>query len=203
MYAVAASRPRCLVVATGLTAALWGAAAVGIRSLVDPAGARTLDPAGALERCCIAALVLVAVWAWLQGLAGVTDAWRGMPTADRSGVRGLALAACGVALATALAPAAVAAEGSAGDGPPADPLSGLPLPDRAEGRAAPRAAPVVVRTGDTLWALAQRRLPHSATDRQVTEGWHSIYRRNRGVIGPDPDLIRPGQVLKLTKEKQP
>jgi nucleoid-associated protein YgaU len=202
MNDTAASGPQCVVVATGLTAALWGAAAVGIRSLVDPARTRSLDPAGALDRCCIAALVLVAVWAWLQGLAGVRDAWRGMPAGHRTGVRRLALAACGIALATALSPAAVAAERVAGDSP-ADPLSGLPLPDRAEGGAAPRTAPVVVRTGDTLWALAQRRLPHSATDRQVTEGWHSNYRRNRGVIGPDPDLIRPGQVLKLTKEKQP
>jgi nucleoid-associated protein YgaU len=57
-----------------------------------------------------------------------------------------------------------------------------------------------VRPGDTLWSLAERRLPEPAGARQVTAGWHAIYRRNRGVIGPDPDLIRPGQVLVLTRE---
>ena len=31
----------------------------------------------------------------------------------------------------------------------------------------------------------------------MAESWHLIYRRNRGVIGADPDLIRPGQLLRL------
>jgi hypothetical protein len=210
MYDVAASRPRCLVVATGLTAALWGAAAVGFRSLmsgVSP-GSRADGPLTAavlLDRGCLAALVVVAVWAWLQAMAGVADAWRGLPCARRSWVRRLVLVACGVALTVALSPTAMADDATPGS----DPLSGLPLPDRPEGGAAdgaaggvnPRSGEVVVRTGDTLWALAESRLPRSATGRQVTAGWHSIYRHNRGVIGPDPDLIRPGQVLKLTKEK--
>jgi nucleoid-associated protein YgaU len=34
----------------------------------------------------------------------------------------------------------------------------------------------------------------------VIRRWHAIYHRNRGVIGPDPDLIRPGQVLEIPKE---
>ena len=82
-----------------------------------------------------------------------------------------------------------------------DPLSGLPLPERAEGPAHPRQPAVVVRPGDTLWALAEHDLPAPATDRQVSARWQAVYRRNRGVIGPDPDLIQPGQVLKLTKEQ--
>jgi nucleoid-associated protein YgaU len=86
-------------------------------------------------------------------------------------------------------------------GPRSDPLSGLPLPERAEGPAHPRHQAVVVRPGDTLWTLAEHDLPAGATDRQVSARWHAVYRRNRGVIGPDPDLILPGQVLKLTKEK--
>ena len=113
------------------------------------------------------------------------------------GVRRLALAACGVALASALAAPAHADT----EGPRSDPLSGLPLPERAGGPAHPRHHAVVVRPGDTLWALAEHDLPAPATDRQVSVRWHAVYRRNRGVIGPDPDLIRPGQVLKLTKEK--
>jgi nucleoid-associated protein YgaU len=105
-----------------------------------------------------------------------------------------------VVLAGALAAPAHAGAGGTG-GPRPDPLSGLPLPERAEGPAHPRHHDVVVRTGDTLWALAEHELPRRATDLQVAAGWHAIYRRNRGVIGPDPDLILPGQVLTLTREK--
>ena len=194
MYVVAASRPRCLAVAIGLTATLWGAAAVLVRLL---AAGQPATPDQALVRLCLSALALAAGWAWLQAMAGVADAWRGTPCAGRSGVRRLALAACGLALAGVLTAPAHAGT----DGPRSDPMSGLPLPQRAEGPAHPRHAAVVVRPGDTLWALAEHDLPAPATDRQVTAHWHAVYRRNRGVIGPDPDLIRPGQVLKLTKEK--
>ncbi len=55
----------------------------------------------------------------------------------------------------------------------------------------------VVRQGDTLWALASERLPGSATPDQVDRAWRAIHRRNREVVGPDPDLIVPGQSLVL------
>ena len=199
MYVVAASRPRCLAVAIGLTATLWGAAALLVRML---AARQPATPDEALVRVCVGALGLAAGWAWLQAMAGVTDAWRGttgaVPSgAVPSGVRRLALAACGMALASALTAPAHADT----DGPRSDPLSGLPLPERAEGPSHPRQHSVVVRPGDTLWALAERDVSAPATDRQVTARWHAVYRRNRGVIGPDPDLILPGQVLKLTKEQ--
>jgi nucleoid-associated protein YgaU len=127
-------------------------------------------------------------------LTGVAAAGRVRPCATHHGVRRLALVACGMALASALtAPAHAGTTGS-------DPLSGLPLPERAEGPAHPRHPAVVVRPGDTLWALAEHDLPPPATHQQVTARWHAVYRRNRGVIGPDPDLILPGQVLSLPKE---
>jgi hypothetical protein len=47
----------------------------------------------------------------------------------------------------------------------------------------------VVRAGDTLWGIAKRE--------HVKGGWRSLYQRNRGVVGPDPDLILPGQRLSL------
>jgi nucleoid-associated protein YgaU len=56
---------------------------------------------------------------------------------------------------------------------------------------------VVVRAGDTLWALAETGLPPEAGPAAVTARWHRIHRLNRGVIGPEPDLILPGQVLRL------
>jgi hypothetical protein len=195
MNVVAASRPRCLAVAIGLTATLWGAAAVLVHTL---AARQPATPDEALVRLCLGALALAAGWAWLQAVAGVADAWRGKPCLGHHGVRRLALAACGVALASVLTAPAHADT----DGARADPLAGLPFPERAEGPAHPRHHALVVRPGDTLWALAEQDLPAPATDRQVSARWRAVYRRNRGVIGPDPDLIRPGQVLKLTKEKR-
>lgn len=53
----------------------------------------------------------------------------------------------------------------------------------------------VVMRGDTLWAIAQQHLPPDAdaeTVAQTCRAWHD---HNRDVIGPDPDLILPGQVL--------
>ena len=203
MNVVAASRPRCLVVAVGLTAGLWGVAAVLADALTagQPAGGGTGDQG--LVRLCLAVLVAVAAWAWLQGLAGGVDAWHGAPAAaaGHHGLRRLALTACGVALAGALgAPA-----GADTTGPRPDLLSGLPLPDRAEGPAQPAGRLVVVRPGDSLWSLAELGLGPRADDRRVSDRWRAIYNRNRGVIGPDPDLIRPGQVLHLnpsSKEHQ-
>ncbi|KAA1378271.1 LysM peptidoglycan-binding domain-containing protein [Aeromicrobium fastidiosum] len=95
-------------------------------------------------------------------------------------------------------------------------VSGLPLPDRPDVRGGPTArratspattpvpaatpapAPsraVAVRPGDTLWGIAARSLPHDASVADIaraTERWHHA---NRGVIGDDPDLIIPAQLL--------
>ncbi len=49
--------------------------------------------------------------------------------------------------------------------------------------------------GDTLWQLAADRLRSSASPGEVAALVHDLHHRNRGVIGPDPDLIRPGQRL--------
>jgi nucleoid-associated protein YgaU len=193
MYVAAASRPRCLVVATGLTAALWGAIAV----LVRAAAGQPVGPDRAVVRLCLAALAAAAAWAWLQGVAGVVDAWRGAPSAGSRGPRRVVLAACGVALSGALAAPSYATA----DRPSPDPLSGLPLPERAQGPARPVDRTVVVRPGDSLWVLAERDLGTRATDRRVSDRWHAIYRRNSGVIGPDPDLVQPGQVLKISEEQ--
>jgi nucleoid-associated protein YgaU len=47
----------------------------------------------------------------------------------------------------------------------------------------------VVRAGDTLSAIAKRE--------HVKGGWRSLYKRNRDVVGPNPNLILPGQRLSL------
>jgi nucleoid-associated protein YgaU len=58
---------------------------------------------------------------------------------------------------------------------------------------------VVVRPGDTLWDLAVRHLPPGADAGAVTACWHRIHELNRAVIGGDPDLILPGQQLRLPR----
>ena len=65
---------------------------------------------------------------------------------------------------------------------------------RPAGPPAP-ARPVVVQAGDCLWSIAAASLPGSATPAQVASEWPRWHAANRGVIGPDPDLLRPGLVL--------
>ena len=54
---------------------------------------------------------------------------------------------------------------------------------------------VVVAPGDSLWLLAATRLGPAARAAAVAEAWPQWYFANRAVIGADPDLLVPGQVL--------
>ncbi|MGY1436186.1 transglycosylase family protein [Streptomyces reniochalinae] len=58
--------------------------------------------------------------------------------------------------------------------------------DRGEGSGKHR---VTVRPGDSLSRIA--------AERDVPGGWTELYAHNRDVIGDDPDLIRPGQRLRV------
>jgi hypothetical protein len=56
----------------------------------------------------------------------------------------------------------------------------------------------VVRPGESLWSIAAhalRAVGRDASNAAVVAAWPAWYRENEAVIGPDPDLIRPGQVL--------
>ena len=55
---------------------------------------------------------------------------------------------------------------------------------------------VVVRRGDTLWSIARAELGPGASDTEVARAWPRWHAANEDVIGPDPDLILPGQVLR-------
>jgi LysM repeat protein len=74
-------------------------------------------------------------------------------------------------------------------------LAGTPGAAAAPGPAARPAAGYVVRPGDTLSGLAARLA--------VRGGWPALYAANRAVIGPDPDVIRPGIVLVLPARRAP
>ena len=58
-----------------------------------------------------------------------------------------------------------------------------------------RPATVTVLRGDSLWVIADRQLGPHATAEQIAREWPRWYAVNRAVIGPNPNLIRAGQVL--------
>jgi len=207
----------------GLVSSLaWTAAAEVLRAGRRGAGLGFDD----LVVCC-ALLVLAATFGWLglsTLLTLGTHALRCTHTAvgrlarrmTPAVVHRLVAGACGAAVLTAPAltlPATAAsadhvhvrlAEHRGGTSPPRPRT--LPVPDRPTAglRARARArgpahghAWTRVRTGDTLWAIAARRLPPDASDADVAGAWPRWFRRNRGLIGPDPDLIRPGTRLRV------
>lgn len=53
-----------------------------------------------------------------------------------------------------------------------------------------------VQPGETLWGIASRR-SRSSRPIDILRLSGEIYRLNKKVIGPDPDLILPGQLLEL------
>ena len=53
----------------------------------------------------------------------------------------------------------------------------------------------VVRRGDALWDVAARHLGPTATAADIAREWPRWYAANRAVIGADPSLLRPGEVL--------
>ena len=57
-----------------------------------------------------------------------------------------------------------------------------------------------VVTGDTLWGIARSILSQSGrhpNGGEVSAAWKTIYESNTDVVGPDPNLILPGQVLTI------
>jgi hypothetical protein len=48
-----------------------------------------------------------------------------------------------------------------------------------------------------LWRLTADLLPPHAPLGVVATGWHLLFAANRSVIGPDPDLLQPGQTLRV------
>ncbi len=146
----------------------------------------------------VAALSLVAVGVW-AALIGLLASWR--PTARLA--RALTPRMLRAALFTtvsgtlAIAPAQAAGE-----------LDGLPFPDRGvtANPSDPRppdgsstlvssTAHHVVKPGESLWSIAAGTMPAEAPPESVATASAAWYDANRATIGPDPDLILPGQQL--------
>jgi hypothetical protein len=190
---------RCLVVWLTATAAVT--ALLGLLTPLALAPAAHFDEV--LVRACALAGSVAAAWLWLLTTVVVVEATTGTRAwGVPASLRRLVLTACGVAILTGLVVPAQATPGEQHrDRRPVAVLTGLPLPDRAETPPPPRPsrapADVVVRPGDTLWDLAADDLGPAADDAAIDARWREIYAHNRGVIGPDPDLIQPAQRLRL------
>jgi hypothetical protein len=191
---------RCSVVVLAATGVAGGALLLLAPSVGSAAGSGFAE---ALVRASAAIACGCVVWGWLGVIAVVLEALRRPGTAGTRSTRGvpvvlrrLVLAACGVALTATAAPALAGSGTDAQHGMP-QVLAGLPFPSRATDLAAQTGPEVVVRSGDSLWAITERRLADGASDADITSGWQALYARNREVVGDDPSLIHPGQRLVL------
>lgn len=81
-----------------------------------------------------------------------------------------------------------------------DDAAATPSP-RTESSSDPAASPqsastVVVRPGETLWSITDDLLgPAPDHPSEIATSWPLLHEANRDVIGTDPDLLEPGQVL--------
>lgn len=182
----------------GLLVLLWWAAglAAGFIAAIlwrsgNPGAARAvgrLSPAF-LRRLAAAALGLQLVAVPLPALAGGTENTTSIGAVASSPVDPV------------WRPSTAGADAAARSSPAADPtwqpsgqLNGSLLIPRAP-RPAQTAETVTVAAGDTLWALAAAQLGPSAAEAEISRHWPRWYHLNRSVIGPDPNVIIPGQVL--------
>lgn len=200
---------------TWRSVAVWWLVTVTLAAGAFPAGgalaaARTSSHDFAVLLGALAAGVALASGAWLWWCTTwmVLGVLRGRPLRPRGCPevwRRLVLAGCGVGLVGALAAPVHAAEQSREEVATTldvRRVAALPLPDRAAGHAGRRSSTpvpttdvIVVRAGDTLWGLAESRLPAGASDAAIASYAARWHLRNLAVIGEDPDLIRPGQRL--------
>lgn len=206
----------------GLTALLATAAAHLARWAQTLAPPREADFPTLLTE--LAAWTLVAGCAWASALllaaaaeAGTGGHLRATRLFPCPGVvRRWAFMLLGAAVVCA---APVPAQAEQWSAPPEAGFVGLPVPARPDGAvqvagrsrvpATTSRAPVdrhrrvVVQPGDSLWDLAADRLPQPTDERAVAAAVAAMYRVNRDVVGPDPDLLRPGQRLVVPVRLQP
>lgn len=166
-----------------------------------PDGSHSDGLADLLVATCASGLSLALAWLWAITTVTVVGLLAGRARTGGA-TRRLVLVACGVVV---VAGTSVPAMAAGGDGH--ELLVGLTLPERAVAPAQQHrtpeppasAAPTppqthVVRAGDSLWSIARH---HPDGSGSVDHRWRAIWLANHDVVGDDPDLIIPGQVLRL------
>jgi nucleoid-associated protein YgaU len=174
-------------------------------------------PDAALADTAAVLLWLVAAWlglgitatllARLPGAVGRAGGWAGrrlLPAAVRkvvAGSVGLSVLLTPVA-GTVSSTAATVTSAAVSSAVPAPlwpttnpPASRSTRPDGPRPQPAPATRSVRVRPGDSLWLIAAHRLGPAADQNDIAAAWPRWYAANRDVIGDDPGLIRPGQLL--------
>ncbi len=80
----------------------------------------------------------------------------------------------------------------------------VPLPlGRLAGGTTRAPEEVVVRTGDSLWAIAARHLSPDAGSGEIAAAWPLWFEANRRLIGTDPDRLEVGMVLQTPRPASP
>lgn len=143
--------------------------------------------------------------------------WRRVVAVAATGVASAGLALPAVAAPgdsdAGWVPEPIAHEASVAESPPSHPVLPPPAGSGSDTAEAPsQAAPpdrsadalYVVTAGDSLWSITADAREGGLRDGAVSldaeaiaEGWPELYDANRGVVGPDPSLIHPGQELAI------
>jgi len=152
---------------------------------------RSTDLSAALLSLTVALLLATTAWAVL---IAVLSSWR--PTARWAvAMTPRALRAAlftGMSGAIALAPVRATA----------DDLDGLPLPNRPVTSTISDQIVHTVEPGESLWAIAAATLDADSSPAAIATQTSRWYELNRTAIGPSPDLILAGQVLRVPQPEQ-
>lgn len=204
--------PRCVavVIASVLVEVVLLRAAVPATLAAD---APTLAAEQRIGAALTAGVLIAALAAWTWWCGSVLLALRlGRTSSVRArttgrGSRWVRVAALTLGIGTIGLTAAAPASADPGGArqPSCEPLEaarldGLTLPVLPS---APRHSPaaattLVVGRGDSLWSLATSHLDPPSPATAVDRLWRRWYAANRDVIGPDPDLLQPGQRLRVS-----
>lgn len=215
---------RSTIVAS-VIAAVFGVAAVTIARVLLWAGgdgiaalsrgrATTDDALGAVAAAAGLAFLAWICVAVLAALMAATPGFLGGAAASISArvtpvvVHRLIAAALGVGIAGGSVGTAFAATPSAGAASSIVTVSGSatqpaaaqswvapPYLDRPSTPSVPAAPIVTVVPGDCLWSIAAAHLGAGASNAAIDREWRRWYAANLDVVGPDPDLLQPGQRL--------
>ncbi len=182
-----------VLAAAGVLGLAWLALGVALEALSRAPGA--VGTAAARVSAGVSPLVVRRAAAVLVGIGIGAGATAG-PAPAASVRSATAVMAEAVAGSTPLPDPGWAAGTDPGWTPTAPRVRPQPDVEVVSGRAAARQeGEVVVHRGDSLWSIAARHLGGGASDAEVAREWPRWYDTNRDVVGPDPDLLLPGQVL--------